>query len=185
MFQEALTQIVRKLEDAQKGGLLRGYGLIGGLALAAGGVMRATEDIDFAVAVGAGAMPKLASALGGQYRDRAGGEDDPLRGVINTVVAAGGTTIPVQLILLPQRWHEVLLSQVSVIPVHGCSVPVVSWQALVLLKLYAGGPQDLIDAQEVWAVRQPDAESVREVQSLADTLGLSGEFKTFIQRISS
>ena len=183
MFQEALTQIVRKLEDAQKGGLLRGYGLIGGLALAAGGVMRATEDIDFAVAVGAGAMPKLASALGGQYR--AGGEDDPLLGVINTVVAAGGTTIPVQLVLLPQRWNEVLLSQVSVIPVHGCSVPVVSWQALVLLKLYAGGPQDLIDAQEVWAVRQPDAESVREVQSLADTLGLSGEFKTFIQRISS
>jgi len=181
VFQEALTQIVRKLEDAQKGGLLRGYGLIGGLALAAGGVMRATEDIDFAVAIGAGAMPKLASALGGQYR--AGGEDDPLRGVINTVVAAGGTTIPVQLILLPQRWHEVLLSQVSVIPVHGCSVPVVSWQALVLLKLYAGGPQDLIDAQEVWAVRQPDTESIREIQSLADTLGLSGEFKVFTQRI--
>ena len=183
MFQEALTQIVRKLEDAQKGGLLRGYGLIGGLALAAGGVMRATEDIDFAVAVGAGAMPKLASALGGQYR--AGGEDDPLLGVINTVVAVGAKTIPVQLVLLPRRWNEVLLSQVSVVPVHGCSVPVVSWQALVLLKLYAGGPQDLIDAQEVWAVRQPDTESIREIQSLADTLGLSGEFKTFIQRISS
>jgi len=156
---------------------------IGGLALAAGGVMRATEDIDFAVAVGAGAMPKLASALGGQYR--AGGEDDPLLGVINTVVAVGAKTIPVQLVLLPRRWNEVLLSQVSVVPVHGCSVPVVSWQALVLLKLYAGGPQDLIDAQEVWAVRQPDTESIREIQSLADTLGLSGEFKTFIQRISS
>ena len=75
------------------------------------------------------------------------------------------------------------MSQVSVIPVHGCSVPVVSWQALVLLKLYAGGPQDLIDAQEVWAVRQPDTESIREIQSLADTLGLSGEFKVFTQRI--
>jgi hypothetical protein len=36
VFKEALTQIVRKLEDAKKGGLLRGYGLIGGLALAAG-----------------------------------------------------------------------------------------------------------------------------------------------------
>lgn len=183
MFQEALIQIVRKLEDAQKGGLLRGYGLIGGLALAAGGVMRATEDIDFAVAVGAGAMPKLAVALGGQYR--AGGEDDPLLGVINAVVAVGARTMPVQLVLLPQRWNEVLLSRVSVVPVHGCSVPVVSWQALVLLKLYAGGPQDLVDAQDLWAVRQPDTQAVREIQSLADTLGVSGEFKTFIQRVGS
>lgn len=181
MFKEALTQIILKLEDAKKGGLLRGYGLIGGLALAAGGVTRATEDIDFAVAAGSGEMPKLASALGGQYRP--GGEDDPLLGVINTVVAVGAKTMPVQLVLLPRRWNEVLLSQVSVVPVYGCSVPVVSWQALVLLKLYAGGPQDLIDAQEVWAVRQPDAESVREIQSLADTLGLSGEFKEFIQRV--
>lgn len=183
MFQEALTQIVRKLEDAQKGGLLRGYGLIGGLALAASGVMRATEDIDFAVAVGAGAMPKLASALGGQYR--AGGEDDPLMGVINASVAAGASTIPVQLVLLPQRWNEVLVNQVSVVPVYGCAVPVVSWQALILLKLYAGGPQDLIDAQEVWAVRQPDTQAVREIESLAGTLGVSGEFKAFIQRMAS
>jgi hypothetical protein len=86
VFKEALTQIVWKLEDAKKGGLLRGYGLIGGLALAAGGVTRAT---------------------------------------------------------------------------------------------------DLVDAQDLWAVRQPDANAVREIQSLADTLGLSGEFKAFLQRVAS
>jgi hypothetical protein len=183
VFQEALTQIVQKLEDAKKGGLLRGYGLIGGLALAAGGVTRATEDIDFAVAAGSGDMPKLASALGGQYWP--GGGDDPLLGVVNASVATGASTIPVQLILLPQRWNEVLVNQVSVVPLYGCAVPVVSWQALVLLKLYAGGPQDLVDAQDLWAVRQPDAESIRDMESLADTLGVPGEFKAFIQRIAS
>lgn len=183
MFKEALTQIIRKLEDAKKSSLLRGYGLIGGLALAAGGVTRATEDIDFAVAAGSSEMPKLASALSGQYRP--GGGDDPLLGVINAAVATGGMTIPVQLVLLPQRWDEVLLRQVRVVPVHGCSVPVVSWQVLVLLKLYAGGPQDLVDAQDLWAVRQPDTQAVREMESLAGSLGLSGEFKTFLQRIAS
>jgi hypothetical protein len=183
VFKEALTQIIQKLEDAKKGGLLRGYGLIGGLALAAGGVTRATEDIDFAVAAGSSDMPKLALALGGQYRP--GGGDDPLLGVLNTAVAAGAQTIPVQLILLPQRWNEVLLGQVKVVPVYGCSIPVVSWQALVLLKLYAGGPQDLVDAQDLWAVRQPDTQAVREIESLAGSLGLSGEFKAFIQRLTS
>jgi hypothetical protein len=183
VFKEALTQIIQKLEDAKKGGLLRGYGLIGGLALAAGGVTRATEDIDFAVAVGAGAMPKLASALGGQYR--AGGEDDPIRGVINAAASVGARSVPIQLVLLPQRWTEVLLAQVSMVPIYSCSVPVVSWQVLVLLKLYAGGPQDLVDAQDLWAVRQPDAESIRDMESLAGSLGLSGEFKAFIQRLTS
>ena len=60
-----------------------------------------------------------------------------------------------------------------------------SWQGLILLKLYAGGPQDLIDAQEVWTVRRPDAEAVREMQALADNLGVSDEFKSFIRRITS
>jgi hypothetical protein len=78
-----------------------------------------------------------------------------------------------------------LLAQVRVVPVHGCSVPVVSWQALVLLKLYAGGPQDLVDAQDLWAVRQPDAQAVRELQALADALSMSGEFTAFLQRITS
>jgi hypothetical protein len=94
-------------------------------------------------------------------------------------------TIPVQLVLLPQRWNEVLLAQVRVVPVHGCSVPVVSWQVLVLLKLYAGGPQDLVDAQDLWAVRQPDTQAVREMESLAGSLGLSGEFKAFLQRLTA
>ena len=183
MFKEALTQIVRKLEDAKKSGFLRGYGLIGGLALAAGGVTRATEDIDFAVATGSSEMPKLASAVGGHYRP--GGGDDPLLGVINAAVAVGAKTLPVQLVLLPHRWHEVLLAQVRVVPVHGCSVPVVSWQALVLLKLYAGGPQDLVDAQDLWTVHQPNAQAVREMESLAGSLGLSGEFKAFLQRVTS
>ena len=96
----------------------------------------------------------------------------------------GANNIPIQLILLPARWTDIILGGLQVFPVYGSSVPVVSWQALVLLKLYAGGPQDLIDALEVWNVRQPDAESVREMQSLADAVGVSGEFKAFIQRIT-
>lgn len=183
MFREALTQIVQRLEKAKATGLLRGYGLIGGFAVAAWGAPRATDDIDFVVVAGPTDPAKLAAALGGQYRP--GSDDDPLRGVFNTSVTVGANNIPIQLILLPARWTDIILGGLQVFPVYDSTVPVVSWQALVLLKLYAGGPQDLIDAQEVWNIRRPEAESVREMQSLAETLGLSGDFKAFIQHVRS
>ena len=88
MFREALTQIVQRLETAKREGLLRGYGLIGGFAVAAWGVPRATHDIDFIIVATGGADPaRLESALGGHYRP--GAADDPLRGVFVTAVNVG------------------------------------------------------------------------------------------------
>jgi hypothetical protein len=183
VFREALTQIVQRLEKAKAAGLLRGYGLIGGFAVAAWGAPRATDDIDFVLVTGSADTAKLAAVLGGQYRP--GSDDDPLRGVFTTSVTVGANTVPIQLVLLPARWTDIISDRLQVLSVFGCSIPVVSWVVLLLLKLYAGGPQDLIDAREVWNVRQPDAESVREMRSLADSLGLSGEFKAFLQRVES
>ena len=52
MFQEALTEILSRLEAAHNRRLLHAYALIGGFAVSAWGVPRATHDIDFAVAIG-------------------------------------------------------------------------------------------------------------------------------------
>ena len=183
MFREALTQIVQKLEKAKAGGLLRGYGLIGGFAVSAWGSPRATDDIDFVIVVDSPDPAKLTDVLGGHYRH--GSADDPLRGVFNTSVTVEAATIPIQLILLPASWTDIVLAGLKVFTVAGSSVPVVSWQTLVLLKLYAGGPQDLIDAQGIWIARQPDDTAVSEMQALAGKLGLAVEFKAFIQRVAS
>jgi hypothetical protein len=49
VFEEALTKVLSRLEAARVQGLLGDYALIGGFAVAAWGVPRATQEIDFAV----------------------------------------------------------------------------------------------------------------------------------------
>lgn len=99
--------------------------------------------------------------------------DDPLRGVFQLTVTIGDVAIPVQLILLPSVWNAIIFREIVTVSVFGCAVPVVSWQALILLKLYAGGPQDLLDIRQILAVCQPTPAEMQAVSPLADQLGLS------------
>ncbi len=101
MFREALIDIVRRLEQARQGGLLHPYVLIGGFAVSAWGLPRATYDFDFALDPGRTDAFPLAEALGGQYR--AGAADDPLTGLITLSVTVSDQSIPIQLLLLPRR----------------------------------------------------------------------------------
>ena len=105
---------------------------------------RATNDIDFAVAIEAADPQALAIFLGGRFE--AGEADDPLRGVVHTSIQVGSTAVSLQLIFPPPALTEVAFGHVETLSVLERMVPVVSWQALVLLKLYAGGPQDTLDA---------------------------------------
>ena len=171
MFAEALTEILRRLDDAHAHHLLDRYALIGGFAVAALGVPRATHDVDFALALGASDPAALSRHLGAEYQ--AGDVDDPLRGVFQLTVTIGDVAIPVQLILLPSVWNAIIFREIVTVSVFGCAVPVVSWQALILLKLYAGGPQDLLDIRQILAVCQPTPAEMQAVSPLADQLGLS------------
>ncbi|HJU04853.1 MAG TPA: hypothetical protein VJ692_06835 [Nitrospiraceae bacterium] len=178
MFREALIDILRRLDQSKQDKLLRNYALIGGVAVSAWGVPRATHDIDFVLALGPSDPVKLSTRLGGKYV--AGALDDPLRGVFNLSVAAGHTTVPIQLILLPSHWTDVVFDQAQVLSILGCSVPVVSWQTLILLKLYAGGPQDLLDARELLSVQQPGPESIRDMRRLAAAINLTDELAALL-----
>jgi len=180
-FGQALTEVVRRLEGAKNDGLLRGYGLIGGFATAAWGVPRATHDIDFALVTSSTDHQKIAAAIGAQFR--AGDPDDPLRGVFHLTINAKSQAIPIQLILLPARWTDAVLDGLQTLSILDCSTSVVSWQTLVLLKLYAGSPQDLTDAEAVLATRQPNAGQLQEMISVAHTVGVSKELREFLHRL--
>lgn len=177
MFRQALTEILRRLEQAKTDGLLRAYALIGGLATGAWGSPRATQDIDFAVAT-TGDNTHLAQALDAQFTS--GGPDDPLPGVFALSIRLGEETVPVQLVILPPRWTELVMNHVQPATVFDCRVPVVSWQILVLLKLYAGGPQDLADAKSILTVRSPKPEEIKEMSSLAAKVGLAQELRSLL-----
>jgi hypothetical protein len=178
VFPEALKQVIGRLERAQKARLLRSYALIGGFAVSAWGVARATQDIDLAVALGPSEPQALAAYLEAAYEP--GDIDDPLRGVFRLTLACKGQSVPVQLIVLPSKWVDIVFRGVEMVKALDCSVPVVSWQALVLLKIYAGGPVDLQDAQSIVAVRNPNVLEREDLLAQAETLGLSHDMRTLL-----
>lgn len=170
MFAQALVEILRRLDDARTHHLLDRYALIGGFAVAAWGVPRATHDLDFALALGVGDPVALSRHLGAEFH--AGDADDPLRGVFQLTVTIEEVAIPVQLIVLPSVWNAIIFRGITTLPVFGDAVPVVSWQSLILLKLYAGGPQDLLDAGQVLEVCRPGQADMEAISVQADQLGL-------------
>lgn len=60
----------------------------------------------------------------------------------------------------------------------------VNWQALVLLKLYAGRPVDLQDALDIVTVRQPSAVERESLATQAEALGLAEECTTLLASLS-
>lgn len=182
MFSQALIETLGRLDRARAQGLVQSYVLVGGFAVSAWGVTRATRDIDLAVALGGSDPAGLATHLGADYRP--GNPDDPLRGVFRMEVHVGGQVVPVQLIVLPQKWTELVFRGVETLSVLDCRVPVVNWQALVLLKLYAGGPTDLQDARNIVAVRQPSPAERKALVAQAEALGVAEEIKTLFDPLS-
>ncbi|MGH9427294.1 MAG: hypothetical protein ACRD2L_13445 [Terriglobia bacterium] len=178
MFQEALAEILSRLETAQSRGLLTDYALIGGFAVSAWGVPRATQDFDFAIAIGSADPLALATFLGAQYH--AGGPDDPLQGVMHVPVEVEGQSIPLQLVVFPSDFTELAFRHVESLSVLGRIVPVVSWQALVLLKLYAGGPQDMLDARQILKVRCLRQDDLKGIAEMAESVGLLNEWTALL-----
>jgi hypothetical protein len=119
--------------------------LIGGFALAAHGVARATEDVDFLV------LDR--SVLGEPFWEdwenvaeveiRRGDLDDPLAGVVR--VRSDGEIV--DLVVGRESWMKGVLDRRSEIHLGSRVLPAVTRADLVLLKLFAGGPQDLLDIE--------------------------------------
>lgn len=175
MFKEALTEILSRLEMAQDQGLLSGYALIGGFAVSAWGVPRATQDFDFVITIDQGDPQALATFVGGRYQ--AGEPDDPLRGVVTVSIEVELEPISLQLVRSPSPLTELVFRHIETVSVLECSVPVVSWPVRVILKLYAGGPHDLLDVHQLLKVRRPQAKDVRDIESMAEVVGVLSEWK--------
>lgn len=180
MFEDALEKISERLDRATQDGLLRAYGLIGGFATAVHGVPRSTEDIDFVVIPAANSSSPLADALGAEFRP--GGTDDPLRGVFHVSIQTRDVPVPIQLIILPARWNDVIIKGLYPFQVLGVRIPVVSWEALVLLKLYGGAPQDLLDVAAIIQVQHPSPDAWSELSALARSVGISEALTSFQEK---
>jgi hypothetical protein len=158
------------------------HALIGAGAMAAHGVSRSTFDIDFFVV-----DPHVLSALfwepcaaeGTEIDVRRGEEDDPLAGVVR-FRAAGERTL--DLVVGRSAWQRDLLARAVPAELANQQVPVVRVPDLILLKLYAGGPQDAWDVTQLLALTGT-TETIAEVEEALQRL--PAESRTLWSRIVS
>jgi hypothetical protein len=140
------------------------HAMIGAGALAVHGIVRSTFDLDLFSTDG-GALARATWAIlesrGVVVDVRVGDEADPLAGVVR-LAAAGQRTVDV--IVGRHPWQAAVARRASPTPIGGAAVPVAAPADLILLKLYAGGPQDAWDVQQLLAAAPDAAALVEEVE---------------------
>jgi hypothetical protein len=156
-----LLELVRSVLDAAQ----IGHALIGAAALAASGVSRSTFDLDLMAADRrclADDMWEPLRRRGATVDVRRGDASDPLAGVVRFEMAGER---PVDLVVGRHPWQQRAIERALRTP---AGLPVVQSWDLVLLKLYAGGTQDLWDIEQLLAL--PDAAEIarRVDRDLAD-----------------
>lgn len=129
------------------------HALIGGWAVVVWGFLRTSEDIDILIDLPASRRRELIAALGEDYEARwlAGGEDDPVSGLVRAAPRSMDG-FPVDLLPARGRADRGALSRAVAVTVEGVSIPVVSAEDLIAMKLEAGGGQDYEDARRLLEV---------------------------------
>jgi hypothetical protein len=148
------------------------HALIGAAALAAAGVARSTFDIDLLTSDPAVLKDTFWSSLGGpgiSVDIRRGDHEDPLAGVVRIEAPSDR---PVDVIVGKHAWQARMIARANR-PSGG--PPIVTPADLILLKLYAGGSQDLWDVRELLAT--PSGETI--ASQVEEALpGLPSELQT-------
>lgn len=135
----------------------------------------------FAIAIDQADPKAVATFIGGRYQ--ADEPDDPLRGVVAPSIEVEHEPISLQMVCFPSLLTELVFRHVETISVLKCSVPVVSWPVLIILKLYAGGPHDLLDVHQILKVRRPQANDVQEIESMAQVAGVLTEWRNLWEQM--
>jgi hypothetical protein len=133
--------------------------LIGGLALAAHGVLRATRDADLLGTNLEFLREETWATLaerGVAVTVRRGDSEDPLLGVVRF---RREPEPDIDLVVGRERWLDDVLSRRVSLELEGESIPVVDAADLVLLKIDAGGPIDLVDVRLL--LLGPDGDRLR------------------------
>jgi hypothetical protein len=139
------------------------HAVIGATALAVLGTSRSTLDIDVLttdLSVLQRATWSEVAAHGLDIDIRVGDIGDPL---VDVVRVSRGDERPVDIIVGEAPWQRRILGEAQRYTIGEVEVPVVGAVGLVLLKLYAGGPQDLWDIEQLLSSVPNTADLARQV----------------------
>ncbi len=136
------------------------HALIGAVAVAARGHPRSTLDIDFLTTDASVLRDEFWDALrseGATVEVRKGDLDDPLRGVVRIVLPDRKMA---DVVVAKYRWQDRVIDRAEALDIGGMTlpIPVPLTSDLILLKLFAGGPQDVSDIRSL--LDGPDREEI-------------------------
>lgn len=175
MYKEALAKSSRKLLGLSEQNLIVDYALIGGFAISTYLEPRATADIDFAISAPLENLDTIAQRLDGKAHR--GDIYDPLSATISFALGSSNSAVPVQLILFHKAIEQIIFVKKNFITVNKVEVPVAHPRALLLLKLYAGGPVDLNDAEQLNKHASLSKDDRKYIESKARSLRLLNRLK--------
>ena len=130
------------------------HALGGAVALAMHGASRATIDFDLLTTDGRALRPETWGDLDAAIDIRRGDAEDPLRGVVR-LARSGDRTVDV--VVHRYEWQRDAIERAVPTTALGVEVPLLSVPDLILMKLYAGGPQDLWDIHQLLAIVDRDS----------------------------
>lgn len=125
--------------------------MIGAGAMAVYGVSRSTRDLDILTISMDILQPDTWQPLqraGVAVRIERGDAHDPLAGVVRL---SAPPAHPIDVIVGKSPWQRGILGRSRVTAIEDVDVPVAPPAGLILLKLYAGGPQDAWDIAQLLA----------------------------------
>lgn len=128
------------------------HALVGAGAMAVLGASRSTQDLDLLTTdcrVLATDFWHPLTASHSLVDVRLGDAHDPITGVVRL---ARERERPVDLIVGEAPWQRRVIAEAVLCEIGDTRVPAVDATGLILLKLYAGGPQDMWDVEQVLAL---------------------------------
>lgn len=146
------------------------FAVIGASAMAVRGVVRSTLDVDLLTTDRRVLRRDLWDSLrasGCEVEIRFGDASDPLVGI---AVISAEDERPVDVIVGEAPWQARIIDEASSAVVQGSTVFVASLVGVVLLKLYAGGPQDRWDIEQLLTAADTRDAVEREVSRRLDDL---------------
>lgn len=170
-FAPALRKLQKLLQDASLALQIRiRFALIGGLAVAAWGVVRATQDIDLLADSNPSPLKntdlqrrleRFLERRSCRAEWRVGGIDDPIPLLLRVEMPRPGRGIKADILWAHKRWQRETLARTIRLSVLRMEVVILHPEDLILLKLGAGGPQDLLDVEGLLSNRPSELNLTR------------------------
>ncbi|MBI5058019.1 MAG: nucleotidyltransferase [Nitrospirae bacterium] len=142
------------------GGTIKGYVLIGGLSVSVWGLPRGTRDVDLLVSLESTnkitAFCRALNAEGFTTELCKGGIADP----VPYLIKARKKDVPIDMIIATKKLEEEAVLNAVMLDFKGVKISVISPEYLIVMKLKAGGPRDLLDVKELLQMKALDMESI-------------------------